>query len=107
MNRYSNITKIRNTNEFVGTLGDLYYETVNYPEVRPSETDIYVETEWGDRLDRLAFQFYGNVTLYWIIALANPNTQGFGSLFIPVGTQLAIPTNISGFIDSYNRLNEL
>ena len=96
MNRYSNITKIRNTNEFVGTLGDLYYETVNYPEVRPS-----------DRLDRLAFQFYGDVTLYWIIALANPNTQGLGSLFIPVGTQLAIPTNISGFIDSYNRLNEL
>ena len=90
MNRYNSITKIRNTNEFVGTLGD-----------------IYVETEWGDRLDRLAFQFYGDVTLYWIIALSNPNKVGFGSLFIPVGTQLSIPTNISGFIDSYNRLNEL
>ena len=57
MNRYNSITKIRNTNEFVGTLGDLYYETVFYPEVKPSETDIYVETEWGDRLDRLAYLF--------------------------------------------------
>ena len=107
MNRYSNITQIRNTNEFVGTLGDLYYETVYYPEITPSESDIYVETEWGDRLDMLSNQFYKDVTLYWIIALANPNVVGFGSLFFKPGTQLRIPTNISGIIDSYNRLNEL
>jgi len=107
VNRYNSIQQIRNTNEFVGTLGDLYYRTVYYPEINPSETDIYVEAEWGDRLDLLANQFYKDSTLYWIIALANPNTVGFGQLNIPQGTQLRIPVNISGIIDNYNRLNEL
>ena len=107
MNRYNNIRELRNENEFVGTLGDLYYRTTYYPEVGPSETDIYVETEFTDRLDRLAFQFYGDVTLYWIIAIANPNVISFGSLFPPVGSQLRIPVDISGIIDSYNRLNAL
>ena len=107
MNRYNKIEKLRNTNEFVGAIGNLYYRTVYYPEVGPSETDIYVETEFGDRLDRLAFQFYGDVTLYWIIAIANPNALSFGALFPPIGSQLRIPVNISGIIASYNRLNEL
>jgi len=107
VNRYRNIRQLRNEDEFVGTLGDLYYRTVYYPEVPPQESDIYVETEWGDRLDLLANQFYQNVALYWLISLANPNTVGFGQLTIPRGTQLRIPTNVSGIIDSYNKLNEL
>ena len=107
MNRYNGIKIIRNTNEFVGTLGDRYYRTVYYPEVGPAESDIYVETEFGDRLDSLANQFYGDVTLYWIISIANPNVINFGSIFPIVGSQLRIPTNISGIIDSYNRLNAL
>lgn len=107
MNRYNNIKKLRNTNEFVGTLGTQYYRTVFYPEVEPAENDIYVETEFGDRLDLLANQFYNDVSLYWIIAIANPNVVSLGSLAPPVGTQLRIPTNISDIIDSYNSLNEL
>ena len=73
MNRYQKIKKIRNENQFVGTIGDQYYRTNYYPEIPPLETDIYVETEFGDRLDLLANRFYGDVTLYWIIATANPN----------------------------------
>ena len=107
MNRYGDIEQIRNTNEFVGTLGDRYYKTVYYPEVGPTESDIYVETEFGDRLDLLANQFYGDVTLYWIIAIANPNVMNFGSINPPPGSQLRIPVNTSGIIDSYNRLNAL
>ena len=71
------------------------------------ESDIYVECEFGDRLDLLANQFYGDVTLYWIIAIANPDIMGFGALFPPVGAQLRIPIDISGIIDSYKDLNEL
>ena len=40
MNRYSNISKLRNTNEFVGTLGTQYYGTVTYPEIPQNESDI-------------------------------------------------------------------
>ena len=107
MNRYQNIKKIRNENQFVGTLGDQYYRTNYYPEIEPQESDIYVETEFGDRLDLLANQFYGDVTLYWIIAIANPNSINFGSISIPIGTQLRIPVNINGIVASYNQLNAL
>jgi len=105
MNRYANIKKIRNTNEFVGTLGDRYYTNVSYPEVPQSENDIWVETEFGDRLDLLANQFYNDVTLYWIIAIANPNKVNMGSLYFDPGTQLRIPTNVVSIVDSYNILN--
>jgi hypothetical protein len=43
MNRYAGIKQLKNTNEFVGTLGTLYYTNVTYPEVPVSENDIYLE----------------------------------------------------------------
>tara|TARA_R110000744_G_scaffold153926_1_gene268472 strand:- start:4073 stop:4396 length:324 start_codon:yes stop_codon:yes gene_type:complete len=107
MNRYQTIQELRNENRFVGTIGDEYYTTVYYPEVGASEEDIYIETEFGDRLDSLAFQFYGDVTLYWIISIANPNKINFGSLYLTPGSQLAIPQNVSAIVDSYRNLNEL
>jgi len=107
MNRYQNIKQIRNENEFVGTIGDKYYRTTYYPEVEPQESDIYVETEFGDRLDLLANRFYGDVTLYWIISISNPNKLNFGSISLSPGTQLRIPTNINGIVSKYNQLNAL
>ena len=106
MNRYQKIEQIRNENPFVATIGDLYYNTVFYPELGARESDIYVETEFGDRLDSLAFQFYGDVTLYWIIAIRNPDKVNFGSLYLTPGSQLAIPQDISAIIDSYRNLND-
>ena len=105
MNRYSNIQKLRNTNEFVGTLGTQYYGTVTYPEIPQNESDIWVETEFGDRLDSLAYQFYSDVTLYWIISIANPNKVNMGSLYLTPGDQIRIPTNVVSIVDSYNNLN--
>ena len=105
MNRYADIKKIKNTNEFVGTLGTQYYKDVTYPEIPSNENDIWVETEFGDRLDLLANQFYQDVTLYWIIAIANPDKVNMGSLFLTPGTQIRIPTNIVSIVDSYNVLN--
>lgn len=107
MKRYNTIKTLKNINENVGTLGAVYYSTNRYPEIPQSENDIYVITEFGDRLDLLANQFYNDVTLYWIIAAANPNKVSFGSLFITEGTQLRIPTNVSNVIDSYIQENNL
>ena len=105
MNRYSNVKEIRNTNEFVSTIGTRYYTNNTYPEVPPNENYIWVETEFGDRLDSLAFQFYNDVTLYWVISIANPNKINMGSLFLDPGAQIRIPTNIVQIVDSYNILN--
>ena len=69
MGRYSKFKPIKNLNPNVGTLGDLYYKTVFYPEVEESEEDIYVITDFGDRLDLLANQFYNDVILKCTILL--------------------------------------
>tara|TARA_R110000772_G_scaffold55214_2_gene125957 strand:+ start:3159 stop:3482 length:324 start_codon:yes stop_codon:yes gene_type:complete len=107
MGRYSNISKLKNTNENVGNIGSTYFKTTFYPEIPLSENDIYVLTDFGDRLDLLANQFYRDISLYWIITSANPNKVNFGSISIPPGTQLRIPININDIITSYNNLNKI
>lgn len=105
MSRYNNIEIIKNVNENVGNLGAKYRKPTQYPEIADSEDDLYVITEFGDKLTALADRFYKDVNLYWIIGCANPNVINFDSIFIPIGTQLRIPLNISSIIDSYNQLN--
>ncbi len=82
-----------------------FLRTVKYPEIPETVNDIYAITTIGDRLDLLAQQFYADTNLYWIIACANPDKVQFDSLFIPEGTELRIPTDISSILSSYNLLN--
>jgi phage tail protein X len=105
MKRYQGIEEQRNINPIAGPLRALYYKTVQYPEIPPNPNDIYVITDWGDRLDKLSFQFYGDVTLYWVIAIANPNLVNFGSVYVNEGTQLRIPVEINEVLNSFKRLN--
>lgn len=101
MSRYSDISILKNQKV---NNGKLFYSTVRYPEIPLSPNDIYVITVEGDKLDVLAQQFYNNKELWWIISIANTDlTQN--SLFIPVGTQLRIPTNIQSILAEYDTLN--
>ena len=67
MNRYSNIK------EFKSSTGTTYLGTTYYPVIPYDENDIYVYTVQGDRLDNIAFQYYRDSSLYWIISIANSN----------------------------------
>tara|TARA_B100000519_G_C14196520_1_gene415727 strand:+ start:450 stop:716 length:267 start_codon:yes stop_codon:yes gene_type:complete len=58
-----------------------------YPEIPERDSDIYVITQIGDRLDTLAFDFYKNPHMWWVIAKANNLKQ----MNIPNGTSLRIP----------------
>jgi hypothetical protein len=98
MNRYQDIKILKNLQ------GRDYYATVRYPEVPLSESDVYVITTDGDRFDTLAQQYYQDSSLWWIISIANTDLKQ-NSLFIPVGTQLRIPTNLTSILDSYFNLN--
>jgi hypothetical protein len=71
--------------------GKVVYRPKIYPNIPLSDDDIYVATETGDRLDTLAFDFYSDASLWWIIASAN-NIHGakFG---FEDGTILRIPQN--------------
>jgi len=82
------------------------YATSRYPEIPLSENDIYVYTTQGDRYDILALNYYGDSSLWWIIASANPNI-GLSTLVIPEGVQIRIPNNISAVINDFRLINQL
>jgi hypothetical protein len=99
MNRYQNIPIIKNSE------GTRYYKDNKYPRVPLSVNDIYVETTIGDRFDLLALQYYGDPSFWWIISIANESLPQ-NSLYIPIGSQIRIPTNVSTIITNYNVINK-
>ena len=86
------------------TAGKRYYKSKIYPSIPFFEDDVYVITTSGDRLDNIAYSYYGNAELWWIISIANNNITK-GSLFPEPGTQLRIPTNINTVLSLYNQYN--
>jgi hypothetical protein len=79
--------------------GRTVYKSSFISNIPLSDDDIYVATETGDRLDTLAFQFYGDSSLWWIIASANNiHNAVFG---FKDGTVLRIPSN---YIDVLNQI---
>jgi hypothetical protein len=96
--RYSNI-EVKKTSD----TGVRYIVNNIYPDIPYTDTDQYVITTIGDRLDLLAFDVYKDVSLWWIIASAN-NLPG-DSLVPPIGMQLRIPTNIQAILNKYNSIN--
>ena len=84
--------------------GKQVYMTTIYPPVAPSTTDILITAVQGDYLDTLAFKYYNDSTLWWIIA--NINNLGKGRLSVPPGTQLRIPTDIVTVLNQFTQLNQ-
>jgi nucleoid-associated protein YgaU len=98
MNRYDNPTTLKTQQ------GKPYWKSKAYPNIPMSEFDVYVITTVGDRLDSLAYQFYRDATLWWIIAMANNNATK-GLMFPEPGTQLRIPTDLNVVLTSFNNFN--
>ena len=98
MDRYRNIKILNNAQ------GIKYYKGTKYPEIPLNFNDLYVITSAEDRYDTLAYAYYNDSSLWWIISSANPQyTQG--SIYPPEGTQLRIPLDVSTIINNYNALN--
>ncbi len=100
MNRYQDIPVIKSAT------GKQIYATSRYPEIPLSENDIYVYTSQGDRYDLLALNYYGDSSLWWIIAAGNPNVD-LMTLVIPEGVQIRIPGNFSQVISEFTLINQL
>ena len=64
-----------------------------------SDNDTYVATETGDRLDTLAYQYYNDSSLWWIIASAN-NIHN-APLGLVDGTILRIPQNYIEILNNF------
>lgn len=96
--RYENVQITKDNND-----KNQLYETNVYPDVQVSENDNYVITALGDRLDLLALDFYGDMSYWWVIAIANELPGD--SLYPPVGVQLRIPSSAIAANNSYKREN--
>jgi hypothetical protein len=92
MTRYNSTPTIKNE-----VTGKRRKATTILPVIPINEADIYIQTTSPDRLDKLANTFYGDVTLWWIIAAANG--LGKGTYVVPGNVRLRIPAKIN--IDDY------
>lgn len=97
--RYQNIQVVKNST------GGRYFSNNIYPDVPLSNDDNYVITVLGDRLDLLAFDFYGDTGMWWIIASANALPGD--SLYLEPGSQLRIPIDISAIVNEYKQVNAI
>jgi|TARA_R110000803_G_scaffold88398_1_gene155386 hypothetical protein len=79
--------------------GRTVYRSRIYPEIPLSDNDTYVASETGDRLDTLAYQYYNNSSLWWIIASAN-NIHN-APLGLKDGTILRIPRNYIEIVNKF------
>ena len=66
----------------------LAYQTTIYEDVPERDDDIYITTQFGDRLDNLAMVFYGSSTFWWFIAHVN----NLNTLNVEAGLTLRIPS---------------
>jgi hypothetical protein len=84
------------------------YVKVKYPEIPRGPQDIYVYTTKGDRYDLLAQSYYGDPSLWWIIALCNLNNTIPDSIYPNIGEQIRIPSidRIAGILSEYEILNK-
>lgn len=80
-----------------------YYSSIVFPKLPLSTEDVYIITEFGDRLDKIAFEFYKDSSLWWILAEINniPND----SLFPDVGIQLRIPSTLETYLQEFDKIN--
>lgn len=96
--KWYSTTKVKNRFD-----GKRVYTTTAYPTILPSVTDITIVTNEGDYLDTLAYKYYGDPTLWRVIAWVN--NVGKGRMSVAPGTTLRIPTNINEVIDKFNKAN--
>ena len=81
--------------------------SIRYPEIPLDVNDTYVYTTIGDRLDLLSQQFYGDVSLWWIIASANPDVLALSSIQVPDGIELRIPASVTLAKSLFNQINRI
>ena len=82
--------------------GKTVYTTTYYPTIPIEDNDQFILSKDGDRLDSLAFRYFGDTNLWWIISKANGIKGGIG---IEAGTLFRIPSNGSKIISDYKRIN--
>jgi len=101
--RYQTISIKKSETGITSTSGKDMYVPTYYPNIEAKENDNYIVVGATDRLDVIAYDFYGDSTLWWAVAMAN-NLEG-DSMFPPIGMYLRIPSNSSDLLSQYKNAN--
>tara|TARA_R110000782_G_scaffold23477_3_gene61408 strand:- start:390 stop:707 length:318 start_codon:yes stop_codon:yes gene_type:complete len=101
--RYQTIPIIKSDTGITSTSGKDIYSPTYYPDIDAKEDDSYIQTSTTDRLDIIAYDFYSDASLWWVIAMVN-NLPG-DSMFPPIGGYLRIPRNIADLLAQYQSSN--
>ena len=72
--------------------GKRVFKPTMYPKIPIRDSDVFIYPKFGDRLDILAHKYYGDVSLWWIIAKANNLDKA--EIGLNVEKQIRIPMNI-------------
>lgn len=96
MSRYENTPQIK-------TESGIRRAATTIFQIPESDSDRYIQIVSPERLDKLAVEFYGDVTMWWVIASANG--IGKGTFLIPTNTILRIPqvNDINNYIYKFNQ----
>jgi nucleoid-associated protein YgaU len=78
-------------------------ESTIYPKIKPNNNDLYIISEQGDRLDLLANKYYGDTTLWWVIATANNINDA--TFYVEAGIQLRIPSDTNTILNDLQKIN--
>ena len=84
--------------------GTRYLNRIQYPVIPISDSDITLVGIKGQRMDNLAFKYYGNQELWWIIARAN--NQNNGSMYTEISKEYRIPQEITLILQKFKELND-
>lgn len=97
----TNVTKINadGSEKHVSRLSSVFY-----PDFSQNE-DVYIVSKMGDRLDNLAYDYYGDSSYWYVIAIVN--NLGRGTISVSPGIVLRIPyyddiTGIGALFQQYN-----
>ena len=91
---------IKTEKKISGKVG--YLPTV-YPSLDLSNNDFYIIVREEDRMDLIAQDFFGDPTLWWLVASAN-DLPG-DSMYPPLGFQLRIPGNLNNALSQFENAN--
>jgi len=103
--RYQIISTMKSDTGIASTSGKTMYKPTYYPNIEAQSDDNYILTGVADRLDNVAFDFYGDATLWWVISMVN-DLEG-DSIYPPLGMYLRIPKDLSGILTKYNQSNNI
>ncbi len=80
-----------------------YLNRSEYPVIPIRDSDIIINGKFGQRFDQLAFQYYGDQELWWIIARANNQSD---SMYLVIGKEYRIPQEIGLITQQLRELNK-